>query len=46
VIMPWVKQRNPQSRAQARTTLEALARLGGELREAVLRQSLRPYGDG
>jgi DNA-binding transcriptional MerR regulator len=46
VIMPWVKQRNPQSRAQAHVTLEALARLGGELREAVLRQSLRPYADG
>jgi DNA-binding transcriptional MerR regulator len=46
VIMPWVKQRNPQSRAQAHTTLEALARLGGELREAMLRQSLRPYSDG
>jgi hypothetical protein len=46
VIMPWVKQRNPQSRAQAHVTLEALARLGGELREAMLRQTLRPYSDG
>jgi DNA-binding transcriptional MerR regulator len=46
VIMPWVKQRNPQSRAQAHVTLEALARLGGELREAMLRQTLRPYLDG
>ena len=46
VIMPWVKQRNPQSRAHAHTTLEALARLGGELREAMLRQTLRPYSDG
>ncbi len=46
VIMPWVKQRNPQSRAQARTSLEDLARLGAELREAILRQSLRPYIDG
>jgi DNA-binding transcriptional MerR regulator len=46
VIMPWVKQRNPQSRAHAQTTLEALARLGGELREAMLRQTLRPYSDG
>jgi DNA-binding transcriptional MerR regulator len=46
VIMPWVKQRNPQSRAQARTNLEDLARLGAELREAILRQSLRPYIDG
>jgi DNA-binding transcriptional MerR regulator len=46
VIMPWVKQRNPQSRAQARTSLEDLARLGAELREAILRQSLRPYTEG
>jgi DNA-binding transcriptional MerR regulator len=46
VIMPWVKQRNPQSRAHARTSLEDLARLGAELREAILRQSLRPYIDG
>ena len=43
VIMPWVKQRNPQARAQAHTTLETLARLGGELRDAVLHQTLRPY---
>ncbi len=46
VIMPWVKQRNPQSRAQARTSLEDLARLGAELHEAILRQSLRPYIEG
>jgi len=46
VIMPFVKQRNPQARAQARTSLEDLARLGAQLREAVLRQSLRPYTDG
>ena len=44
--MPWVKQRNPQARAQARTSLDDLARLGAELREAILRQSLRPYIDG
>jgi DNA-binding transcriptional MerR regulator len=43
LIMPLVKQRNPAAHAQAHTTLETLARLGGELREAVLRQSLRPY---
>jgi DNA-binding transcriptional MerR regulator len=46
LILPLVKQRNPQARAQAHTTLETLARLGGELREAILRQSLRPYLDG
>jgi DNA-binding transcriptional MerR regulator len=45
VIMPLVKQRNPAARAQAHTTLETLARLGGELRQAILRQSLHPYID-
>ncbi|HKA04615.1 MAG TPA: MerR family transcriptional regulator [Acidimicrobiales bacterium] len=43
LILPLLKQRNPQAHAQAHTTLDTLARLGGELREAVLRQSLRPY---
>ncbi len=45
LILPLMKQRNPQAHARAHTTLETLARLGGELREAVLRQSLRPYTD-
>jgi DNA-binding transcriptional MerR regulator len=45
LIMPLMKQRNPAARVQAHTTLETLARLGGELRDAVLRQSLRPYVD-
>ena len=45
VIMPLVKQRNPAAHTQARTTLETLARLGGELRDAILRQSLHPYAD-
>jgi DNA-binding transcriptional MerR regulator len=46
LIIPLVKQRNPQARAQAHTTLDTLVRLGSELRDAVLRQSLRPYLDG
>ena len=45
LIIPLVKQRNPQARAQAYTTLDTLVRLGSELRDAVLRQSLRPYLD-
>jgi DNA-binding transcriptional MerR regulator len=45
LILPLMKQRNPQAHAQAHSNLETLARLGGELREAVLRQSLYPYGD-
>ena len=45
LILPLVKQRNPAAQAQAHTNLEALARLGGELRDAILRQSLHPYAD-
>ena len=39
--MPLIKQRNPKARQQAATALEELARLGGELRETLLDQSLR-----
>jgi DNA-binding transcriptional MerR regulator len=41
VVMPLIKQRNPEARRQASATLEELARLGGELRETLLRHSLR-----
>jgi DNA-binding transcriptional MerR regulator len=41
VVMPLIKQRNPDARQQAAATLEELARLGGELRAALLRHSLR-----
>lgn len=41
VIMPLMRQRNPQARAQAESTLEELAGLGGDLRAALLRQALR-----
>jgi hypothetical protein len=40
VVMPLVKQRNPQARQQAATALEELGRLSGELRRALLRQAL------
>ena len=40
VVMPLVKQRNPQARQQAATALEDLGRLSGELRRALLRQAL------
>jgi DNA-binding transcriptional MerR regulator len=43
VVMPLVKQRNPQAKAEAQDRLRSLTRLGGELREALLRHSLRPY---
>jgi hypothetical protein len=38
-----VKQRNPQARAEAQDRLRSLTRLGADLREALLRTSLRPY---
>jgi hypothetical protein len=43
LIMPMLKQRNPTAKRQAFDTLGELARLGGELRAAMLRQSLRDY---
>jgi DNA-binding transcriptional MerR regulator len=43
VIMPLLKQRNPASRRQALDTLAELSQLGGDLRGALLRSSLRTY---
>lgn len=43
VVLPLLKQRNPRSRAQAVETLEELARLGRELREALVHEQLRPF---
>jgi DNA-binding transcriptional MerR regulator len=43
VIMPLIKQRNPASRRQALDTLAELSQLGGDLRGALLRTSLRQY---
>ena len=40
IVMPLVKQRNPQARLQAATALEDLGRLSGEMRRALLRQAL------
>jgi DNA-binding transcriptional MerR regulator len=40
IVMPLVKQRNPQARQQAATALEDLGRLSAELRRALLRQAL------
>ena len=40
IVMPLVKQRNPQARQQAAVMLEDLGRLSGELRRALLRQAL------
>jgi DNA-binding transcriptional MerR regulator len=41
LIMPLLRQRNPQARRQAADTVADLSRLGGELREALLQRALR-----
>jgi len=46
VVMPMLKQRNPQARRQAVDTLTDLSRLGQSLRVAMLRQALRQYLEG
>ena len=46
VVMPMLKQRNPQARRQASDTLSELSRLGQSLRAAVLRQALRQHLEG
>jgi DNA-binding transcriptional MerR regulator len=43
VILPLIKQRNPASRRQALDTLAELSQLGGDLRGALLRATLRQY---
>ncbi len=46
VVMPMLKQRNPQARHQAADALSDLTRLGQGLRAAMLRQALRKYIEG
>jgi hypothetical protein len=41
IVLPLLRQRNPQARTQAGATLEELGQLGGDLRAALLRQALR-----
>jgi DNA-binding transcriptional MerR regulator len=41
LIMPLLRQRNPQARRQAADTVTDLSRLGGELRDALLQRALR-----
>jgi DNA-binding transcriptional MerR regulator len=41
LIMPLLRQRNPQARRQALDTVADLSRLGGELRDALLQRALR-----
>ena len=46
VVMPMLKQRNPEARKQATEVLAELTNLGQGLRAAMLRQSLRHYFEG
>jgi DNA-binding transcriptional MerR regulator len=46
VVMPMLKQRNPQARRQAGETLADLSKLGQSLRAAMLRHALRQYLEG
>ena len=46
IIMPLVKQRNPEARVRATDTIDTLCRLGADLRDAMLRHALRPYREG
>ncbi len=46
MILPLLRQRNPQARQQAVSTLAALSALGGELRSAIVRSALSHHLDG
>ncbi len=46
LILPQLRQRNPQARQQAVETLRELGRLGGELRAALVASALRHHLDG
>lgn len=45
LVLPLIRQRNPQAREQAVATLNELAELGGRLRAALLRAALRHHLD-
>jgi DNA-binding transcriptional MerR regulator len=46
IVMPMMKQRNPEARRQAVDTLSQLGDLGEQLRAAMLREALREYTSG
>ncbi|MEO8264619.1 MAG: MerR family transcriptional regulator [Ilumatobacteraceae bacterium] len=46
MILPLLRQRNPQARQQAMATLTSLAELGGELRSAIVHSALSHHLDG
>lgn len=43
IVLPLMKQRNPSARRRAVETVAELARLGEELRNCMVRRSLRDY---
>lgn len=43
LLIPLLKQRNPQARSRAIDTADLLAELGGDLRAALVRQALAPH---
>ena len=46
MILPLLRQRNPQARQQAVDTLTSLTALGGELRSAIVHSALSHHLDG
>jgi DNA-binding transcriptional MerR regulator len=46
MILPLLRQRNPQARQQAVDTLSTLTELGGELRSAIVHSALSHHLDG
>ncbi|MEP7201925.1 MAG: MerR family transcriptional regulator [Ilumatobacteraceae bacterium] len=46
MILPLLRQRNPQARQQAVSTLTSLTALGGELRSAIVHSALSHHLDG
>ena len=46
MILPLLRQRNPQARQQAVDTLTSLTELGGELRSAIVHSALSHHLDG
>jgi DNA-binding transcriptional MerR regulator len=46
MILPLLRQRNPQARQQAVDTLSSLTALGGELRSAIVHSALSHHLDG
>ena len=46
IVLPMVRQRNPEARARANQTADELARLGQQLKGSLLRSGLRDLLNG